>query len=65
MPGLKYTPPVRYTPEELRAALIADLESDLEFSRRTDPPTSEWVAYQDRISTDLANLRAGGKDARL
>ena len=65
MSRVRYTPPTRYTPDELRAALIADLESDLEFSRRNDPSTSEWVAYQNEIVADLARLQAGEPDARL
>lgn len=61
----RYTPPKHYTAEELRATLILDLESDLAFSQRTNPPTPEWVTYQEGIVAALANLRAGGEDTRL
>lgn len=60
-----YQPPKRYTPEELRAALIADLEADLAFSETNDPPTEAWQRYQAKIREDLVNLRAGGPDDRL
>jgi len=62
---MPYQPPKRHTPEELRAALIADLEADLAFSKTNDPDTAEWVEYQAKIEADLANLRAGGADDRL
>jgi hypothetical protein len=61
----RYVPRKQYTAVELREALILDLESDLAFSHNNDPVTPEWVAYQNRIVTDLVNLRAGGKDDRL
>lgn len=65
MSRLKYTPPKHYTQEELRAALIADLEADLRFSLDNDPATPEWATYQAQIRADLTNLQAGGKDPRL
>lgn len=61
----RYVPRKQHTPEELREALVLDLESDLAFSHNNDPTTPEWCAYQNRITQDLINLRAGGKDDRL
>jgi len=60
-----YVPVTKHTPEQLREALIADLDSDLAFSLRSDPPTPEWVVYQTTIRADLERLRAGEADARL
>ena len=60
-----YTPRRHYTPDELREALILDLEADLSHSERVDPPTPEWLAYRAKIRSDLASLRAGNSDPRL
>ena len=60
-----YRSPHKHTRRELREALIADLEIDLQFSRKNDQDTEEWVAYRKRVETDLDNLRAGGLDPRL
>jgi len=60
-----YRPPHRYTEEELRVALLADLENDLAFSIRTDPDAEEWVTYRAKLRADIANLKTGGPDPRL
>ena len=57
---MRYTPRKHYTPEELREALILDLEADLAYSKTNDQDTPEWVAYQAKITEELINLRAGG-----
>ena len=62
---MPYTPRKSYTEGELREALILDLEADLEYSLKNDPPTPEWATYQDKIRADLKNLRDGGEDDRL
>lgn len=62
---MAYQRPHKYTPEELREALLADLRSDLAFSEANDPDTDQWIAYRATLTADIANLDAGGRDARL
>lgn len=50
--------PPKYTEDELRDALIADLEADLRFVLENNP---EWVAYIETLEKKLERLRRGGR----
>ena len=53
------SPACKYTPEELKAELIADLEVDLRCAeeKAAEGAEGEWAAYVEKLRGELAELR--------